>query len=327
MDTRLEALRDAANVPLTDPEKNRNIGDGVPRFELYHFAMSLCSQKVRTTLAEVGASYIGHDVNIQPGNYHPDYIRLRLEAQAGAKFATGYTGRSSVTTEGFDPAVVPTLIDLDASLVVADSAAICRYISDFYGDVYPEPHRAAIDREMARVDATPHVPMLYGAHPDGDFRPERLQGGMAGVHDRKIAKLEAARPPRGEDPALDAAYDAKIAKEAAGRDFVHDDDSMRASVTEMVQIVADLDDRLSDGRANLVGDQFTLADVVWAVSLLRMKWIGMDFVWTGSHALNATPRPHAERYALSLMSRPSVRAACIDWPGMPRSEFVEDLYN
>ncbi len=68
----------AANLPLTDPEKNRIVGTGEPRFELYHFPLSVCSQKVRTCLAEKRVAYVSHDINIQPGNYHPDYIRLRL---------------------------------------------------------------------------------------------------------------------------------------------------------------------------------------------------------------------------------------------------------
>ena len=104
------------------------VGDGTPRFELYHFALSLCSQKVRATLAEKAVAYSAHDINLSMpllGNYDPAYVRLRLAANPNAELAIGYTGRSSVETEGFDPAVVPTLVDHHGACVIADSVRIC----------------------------------------------------------------------------------------------------------------------------------------------------------------------------------------------------------
>ena len=118
----------AANAPLTDPERNRVIGSGTPRFELYHFALSVCSHKVRTVLAEKAAPYRSHDIMILPPgmeNYHPDYVRLRMRGAPGREMVNGYTGRSSTTTEGFDPCVVPTLVDHEAGQVLVDSRVIC----------------------------------------------------------------------------------------------------------------------------------------------------------------------------------------------------------
>ncbi len=322
----------AANSPLTDPEMNRTVGSGEPRFELYHFALSLCSQKVRACLSEKGASYIAHDINLQLpqlGNYDPAYFRLRMTGNPGAGLATGYTGRSSVTTEGFDPAVVPTLVDHVAGEVIVDSAAICRHIDRVVQparSLVPPDLDACISREIEIVDGTPHVAALYGAHPDGDFRPERLRKGMPGVHDRKIAKIRQARDMVEQDPELAAAFDAKIAKEEAGRAFVHSPDRMRDAIREMVEIVGALNERFEDGRAWICGDRFTLADVVWAVSLFRMKWLGMSFLWDGGSNLNATARPLVASYGRKLFDRPAFRAAAIDWPGVPRSEYVEDHY-
>jgi 2,5-dichlorohydroquinone reductive dechlorinase len=328
----LETLVAAANAPLTDTEMNRTIGPGTPRFELYHFALSLCSQKVRACLAEKNAAFVAHDLNLQMpflGNYDPGYVRLRLAADTGSRFATGYTGRSSVETEGFDPAVVPTLVDHVAGVVVADSVAICRYI-----DRVTEPAEALVPfdleekvaREIAIVDATPHVAVLYGAHPDRDFRPERLRKGMHGVHDRKIAKIKTARDMVLTDPTLVAAYNAKIAKERAAKDFVASPELMRASVNEIVSIVADLDTRLGDGRNWICGDRFTLADVIWGISLFRLKWLGMAFVWDGGHPLNDAARPAAASYGSRLFARSAFRKAAIDWPGVPQSEYVSDHY-
>ena len=328
----LDRLVAEANAPLTDPAKNRTIGDTDSRFEIYHFALSLCSQKVRACLAEKGASYIAHDINLQLpllGNYDPAYVRLRLAANTDARVATSYTGRSSVATEGFDPAVVPTLVDHGTGEVVVDSLAICRYIdAKFEGTarLVPSDLESVLLSELKIVDATPQVALLYGAHPEIDFRPERIRAGMAGIHDRKIAKIRTARDLVADDPDLTAAYDAKIAKEESGKLHVLTPDRMRQSATETLEIVDQLDQRLSDGRGWICGSTFTLADVFWAVSLFRLKWLGMAFAWRGQHVLNSTERPSVAAYGSRLFDRPAFRAAAIDWPDMPRSEFVADHY-
>ncbi|NKB50766.1 MAG: glutathione S-transferase family protein [Rhizobiaceae bacterium] len=331
--TDLEELVAGANAPLTDVEMNRTIGSGAPQFELYHFAFSLCSQKVRACLAEKNAAYISHDINLQMpqlGNYDPGYVRLRLAAQSDPEFATGYTGRSSVDTEGFDPAVVPTLVDHEAGIVIVDSVTICRHIdkvTEPLGALVPSDLADDVARELAIVDATPHVAVLYGAHPDVDFRPERLSKGMSGVHDRKIQKIKTARDMVFDEPALVAAYDAKIAKEEAGRNFVATPELMRASVNEIVTIIAGLEERLADNREWICGDRFTLADVIWAVSLFRLKWLGMSFLWDGGHQLNAKPQPGVASYAARLCERPAFRTAAIDWPGIARSDHVSEHYD
>jgi 2,5-dichlorohydroquinone reductive dechlorinase len=329
----IEQLVVAANAPLIDPEMKRTIGLGTPRFELYHFALSLCSQKVRICLVEKGAGFVAHDINLQSpllGNYDPAYVKLRMAAHPGTGYATGYSGRSSVSSEGFDPAVVPTLVDWPEHRVVVDSLAICRHIDRV---VEPEnslvPHHLAqqVLDELSIVDATPHVAFLYGAHPDVDFRPERLKSGMPGVHDRKIAKIEDARSTVAEDASLVTAYDAKIAKEIAGKRHVTTPESMRSSVQEILRIVHDLDQRLSSSSAWICGDRLTLADLFWAISLFRMKWLGMAFTWEGEHLLNETQNHAVADYAARLFVIPSFKTAVIDWPGTPRSEFVSEHYS
>lgn len=328
--TDLEQFVAAANAPLTDPALNRTIGNVDARFELYHFALSLCSQKVRVCLAEKGASYIAHDINLQLpqlGNYDLAYVRLRMSANADVRFATEYTGRSSVASEGFDPAVVPTLVDHSSREVVVDSLAICQHIDEtFQGAtrLVPPNARNAVLKELEIVDETPHVAVFYGAHPEIDFRPERIRRGMPGVHDRKIAKIRTARELAADDPDLLAAFDAKIAKEEAGKTHVLSPQRMRESTSEIVGIVQDLDQRLSDGREWICGDVFSLADIFWAVSLFRLKWLGMEFAWSGGHTLNRMARPSVAAYAPRLFKRPAFRTAAIDWPGMPQSEFIAD---
>ena len=324
----LSEMVEAANAAAPAPEMNIAVGAAAPRYELYHFALSLCSQKVRATLAEAGVSYVAHDVNADPGNYHPDYIRLRLMGVEGRGFATGYTGRTAVGTEGVDPLVVPTLVDLSQERVVIDSRVICNHIAQYSAPhLVPAALEAAISHELDIIDGTPHVAMLYGAHPEHDFRPERIRKIMPGMHDRRIEKLTRLMSETADDAAVAAAFAAKIEKENAGRGFVHTPEAMRAAVGEMVDIVAALDARLGDGRGWICGDQFTLADVLWAVSLFRMKWIGMAWLWAGDHPLNATAHPRVAAYAAQLFERPAFGESVIYWPGVPRSEFVAEYYD
>ena len=331
-DVNFEQALAAANAPLANGDRNRQVGPGEPRFELYHFALSLCSQKVRACLDEKAACYVAHDINLQMpllGNYDPAYVRLRLMGAPDRPLATQYTGRSSVETEGFDPAVVPTLADLNAQRVIVDSMAICRYVDRQIGTgppLVPEPLAASVAEEIGIVDCTPHVALLYGAHPDGDFRPRRLRDNMPGVHDRKIDKISKARARVADDPRLAAAFDAKTSKEEAARNFVATDESMRQAVSETVAIVAALEYRLDSDRPFLCGDSYTMADLFWAVSLFRLEWLGASFCWTGGHRLNDTPRPLVEAYATRLFARPSFQSAIIHWPDMPRSEFVSHHY-
>ena len=329
----IEDLLAGANTPLTDPEMNRTVGEDTPQFELYHFALSLCSQKVRACLAEKNASFAAHDINLQMpllGNYDPGYVRLRLQGQPDTGFATGYTGQSSVASEGFDPAVVPTLVDLTKGKVVVDSLAICRHIDQVVAperSLIPADLQSCIDAELQIIDATPHVAVLYGAHPEVDFRPERLRKGMPGVHDRKITKIKTARDSVADDPGMVAAYEAKIAKEEAGKAFISTPDQMRGAVDDILQIIVALETRLQDGRQWICGDRLTLADVCWAVSLFRLKWLGMSFAWEGKHVLNDQPCPAVADYGARLFARPTFKTAIIDWPKTPRTEFVTEHYD
>ena len=325
-------LADAARAQFTDPERNKVIGRAAipPRFEAYHFTLSLCSHKVRTALIEKGVSYLSHDINIFPPqmeNYNPDYVRLRLHGGKGKKLVDGYSGRSSVETEGFDPAVVPTLYDMERETVVADSKAILKYLDrEIPGGttLFPPKFAREIERQLDIVDRTPHVAILYGAAPDGDFRPEPLRHSMPGIHDYKIMKLMENRALAAGTPELTSAYDQKIRKEAAARAFVRNDDMMRAAIREMANIIEALDRDLEHHEQWFCGRDYTAADIVWAVSLFRLKWIGMGFLWEGGRGHAAKPR--VAGYAKRVIERPSFMQSVVHWPGHFPTEYVMDYY-
>lgn len=332
--TEIGPLVDAINARLTNPERNRIVGDTAgesPRFELYHMFLSLCSYKLRTTLAEKEAAYFSHDVDIFPPeiqNYYPEYVKLRLEGREDktGDLVSGYTGRSSAETEGFDPCVVPTLVDHEAGLVVANSKRICIYLDsvlDTGTKLLPDDLKDEIVRQMDIVDRTPHVAALYGAHPDEDVRPAFLRDFMLVVHDQKIAKCQENMALAGDDPELIAAYEHKIAKEAAAKQFVRTEADMREAIQEFRDIIAQLDKDLeATGGEWLFGDRFTLADVFWACSLYRMRWLGLGYIFESEDSPQYSPRVSA--YCRRLMERPSFRSSVIDWPMHPPSEHMPE---
>src|SRR3546814_7550959 len=124
---------------------------------------------------EKGVTFGSNELTIRPPqneNYCPQYVRLRLRSEAAAKHrpVSSFTGQSSVDSEGFDPLVVPTLVDHETGRVLADSKAICLYLCDALTagtDLLPTDIREAVLKQVELADTTPHVALLYGADPDG----------------------------------------------------------------------------------------------------------------------------------------------------------------
>lgn len=319
-------LVDAANDVLAHPRREATFAgengalQAAPRFEVYHSAPSLCSFKVRAVLFERGISFRSHDMNIMPirgstpENYRPEYVRMRLRGAPNARLVDGYTGASAVATEGFDPCVVPTLVDREKQAVVVDSARICEYLDRecTQGEsLVPKAMADAVRTQIDRVDRAPHVAALYGAHPDGDHRPGGLRTNIKDVHGKKIAAVEAMMAAAGNDAELQTAYRAKIVKESSADKFVYDRDSMRRAHRAMDEHVGELEAQLeSCGGPWVLGDAYTLADIMWTNSIYRLKWLGMGRFWEEDAS-----RPRVREYAERAFARPSFRRAVVNWPG------------
>ncbi|MEM9118004.1 MAG: glutathione S-transferase family protein [Cyanobacteria bacterium P01_F01_bin.56] len=303
--------------------------DDQPRFELYNAGMSICSNKVRMTMAQKRLLCISHEVDIKypaQENYNPAYVRLRLASDIAqtTHLATGYSGGSGVQEVGFDALVVPTLVDVEKPAIIADSRLICLYLCEqLEGDeLLPTDIKEPILAQLDTVDLFPHVALLYGANPDGDRRPALLRQAMSSVHDLKIAALNAAWDKvRGEDPQLDAAYEAKIAREKAGETFVGTPERMRATIAETERLIAEFGTTLTaSGGAWCLGDRFTLADIFWIVSLFRLEFLGYGWLWQNKPEL-----AHISRYAEAGYALDSMKYAVRHWPGgYPPSEWVAE---
>jgi 2,5-dichlorohydroquinone reductive dechlorinase len=306
----------SADHPL--PEIDRTDDSETPAFELFHFGFSICSHKVRAVLAELGLGFGSNQFAgpTQYENYTPQYVRLRLQSEAAraGRFVSGYTGGSSVESEGFDPLVVPTLVETQTGRVLADSKLIILDLARNYRDAFdllPADLEGKIIAEIDAVDRTPHVALLYGADPEGDTRPAEIQSRMPGIHQIKFDTIRRYMEETADEPELSAAYKAKLAKEEAAEQFVVDGGVMAEAVTLAESLVADLEEKLaaSDGPW-LFGDRFTMADLCWGISLIRLDYLGNARFLDGD-----TPRPRVKAYFERLADRPSLVTAVLDWPG------------
>ncbi|MDI7864831.1 glutathione S-transferase family protein [Rhizobiaceae bacterium n13] len=313
------SIRDKARA--TEIRQNRGVEPG--RFILFHAAMSFCSQKVRATLAQKGITFESNEMLIlgsrDPAtgaltpaeNFAPDYVRLRLRggSELGLRLVEDYSGLSSVSTIGLDACAVPTLVDVKEGKVIVDSIRICMHIDQAVPGSSPlVPADATkllmMQRQLHAVDVTPHPALLYGFHPEDDARPELLKQAMVPVYDDKVEALERLVAENRDDADLLRAYEAKIAKEKGGKAVRHDaqfQHAVRGRAREtLLRLAQDLE---ASRTAWLCGPEITLADLFWAVSLVRLTYLGLDTLWRDL--------PSVRNYYLELVRLPAIKQEVI----------------
>lgn len=288
-----------------------------PRFDLFHAASSICSQKVRVVLVQHGIGYTSHMLNIFTGQtYLPSYVRLRMVGceSRGGPLVTGHSGSTAVSTGGCDPAVVPTLVDREAGKVIVDSKAICLYLDAIVPEarrLRPAALHAAIDAELDIVDDLPNYQMLTGRPAGTDLRPEPLRGNN-GVDFAmsKVQRCDTYLAECAEDALLVKAYQAKRAKELDAAEKLFSEDAMESAYAKASSALTALNARLeASSRSWLLGLSPTMADLYWALELLRMKNLGAGIMWEQGKL------PAVEAFVTAAERLESVRSAVLDWPG------------
>ena len=272
-----------------------------PRFELFHAASSICSQKVRAVLAFHALPYREHGLNIFAGQtYLPGYVRLRMLgcARYGGALVSHHNGSTSASAGGCDGAVVPTLIDWQTGEVIVDSKRICLYLDE---QVAPEcrlrPGRlaAAIDADLQIVDALPNYQMLMGRTVRGSESAATSQQTGGAFSQRKVAWCDRYLHDHADDPALVAAYTAKRAKELSAAEELFSPEAMRAAYDKAAAALVGLERKLAEGGTPwLYGDRPTMADLFWGIELLRMENVGTAH-FLGRRATAARRAPAGRR--------------------------------
>lgn len=319
MQTDLESMVDSARAPLQ--QATERIGatspSDTPRFELFHAANSICSQKVRVVLAQHALPYTSNAMGIRTGEtYLPAFVRLRMAAchLAGLPLVSSHSGSTAVDTDGCDPAVVPLLVDWQERKLIVDSKRICIHIDQAAASdarLRPAALAPSIDEELAVVDGLPNYQMLVGNAPEArGVGSSPMAGTGVKFAIGKTERCDRYLAEFSHDEALQRAYRAKRAKEAVAAEKLFSPEAMLAAYDKAEAACARLEQRLAAGRsAWLFGERATLADLFWAVELLRMKNLGAHSFWAGG-AL-----PQVSAFVQRCEAHAAIRSAVLDWPG------------
>jgi len=204
--------------------------------ELYHYAFSTCSQKVRLVLAEKGLDFVSHEVDLMMGGQHdPEYVKLNPNH------------------------VVPTLVHDGAVLI--ESTLINEYLDEAFPETPLRPPdargRHAVRLWTKRVDekvhgATAVVTFAIGPRP-------MLQQQPAEIREANINSIP--------DPKDREARRSVIEHGVEAPEFA-------AALRSMIDLLDKADAALAQ-RDWLSGDTFGLADACVLPYVLRLDHLAM----------------------------------------------------
>jgi len=191
--------------------------------ELYHNAMSTCSQKVRIALAEKGQAWEGHHLNLRARDQHrPDYLKLNPNG------------------------VVPTLVH--DGRVIVESAVINEYIDQVFGGTKLRP-ADAYDRARMRLWTKQLDEGLHAASATISACIAFRYQFMDGKTDAQIRETLDGYI----DPAKRARMSENVLEGVKSTYF-------RAAILRVRRMLDDMETRLQDGPW-LAGGTYSLADI------------------------------------------------------------------
>lgn len=234
---------------------------------LYHIYPSFYSQVARLALVEKGVAYSSVITIAGPpfyDNYAPDYVRMNPNA------------------------VVPTL--RHGETVVYDATRIARYVDATFPGPRLTPEDAAdkseMDRWVDRLDELSIRILSYGSM-------EGISGRIALLmNDKRLGKLEQLRDAH---PDLRDVYEAKIADIRGFSQSATIPEEVAAIRAKANAFLDELEVRLGE-HDYVVGKTYSLADVVWTVTVGRMFMLKL---------MPLEGRPHVAAWYERMKARPS----------------------
>jgi glutathione S-transferase len=242
--------------------------------KLYNAAHSTCSQKVRICLAEKQLPFEDIKLDIGKAKEHLKPEYLKINPNG----------------------VVPTLVDDDR--VVVDSSVICEYLEERYPQVKLSPddlvERAKMRAWMRFIEEVPTAAVRVPSFNMG-FLPR-----YDGMDQQKFEGVEAdIRPIR------------KHFYRRMGPSGFRKQDVL-ASYEQMSNTCGRMNAALENGPW-LLGEQYTLADIIVAPLIDRMNDLGMSEIWDGKYA-------RVSDWYTRMRARPAFQQTF--YPGARMSEFL-----
>jgi glutathione S-transferase len=230
--------------------------------ELYQSYLSTCSGKVRLVLEEKGLDYSEVVINLQKGDqFDPDYVKLNPKS------------------------VVPTIIH--DGIVVRESSVICEYLEDLQADPRLRPSdpwkSAQMRLWMKFMDEEVH-PMTTIVTYAVSIRHERAAANTPEELEAHFNKIPNATK--------------REQQRAIHNDGVESPYFLSA-IKIMDKMVANADGALKNfGGSWLLGEDYSLADVVVTPYMLRLSHFSFDGMWEGS-------RPRVAEWWGRIQARPN----------------------
>lgn len=233
--------------------------------EVYYFENSICSERALMVLAEKNVTdWVPHHIHLfKREQFAPDYLKLNPKAQ------------------------VPTLVH--DGQVIRESSLICDYLDDLYPQPALKPENPA---QIARMR---------------EWIKDADEAGYEGVASLSFVIIFRAKLLAMSDADRQAYWDGQTVLERTQRqqscvfDGLESPYAMRA-IAAWERAFSKIDKSMSDGRAWLMGDQFTLADLNLAPFIARLDGLQLVEPWLQE-------RPHAQKWWQAVQARPSYAQA------------------
>ena len=276
------------DAPLTEVPNQWAPQQGI---HLYHFPLSLDSQKVRQGLEELGVQWQSHPILLSAHQqFSPSYVRINSRCVVPTLVIDG-----KVTTD--------TINILDLLAARFGAANQCFEISE----AEREPVNYWVDKAAGLfIEA-----LTYG-HVEGVKKPFPLGNATESgrSHQDKVGLLTRLIETYKKDPTLKVAYEKKRAVIEATQEAMIAPGQMSAIVDATRVELEDLAHQLASGQFAdggwLASDAFSLADVQWGAVLYRLQWVGLQpLLWEDDSIISA--------YAEKLFAKASFQTGVIEW--------------
>ena len=281
------------DAPLTEVPNQWAPQQGI---HLYHFPLSLDSQKVRQGLEELGVQWQSHPILLSAHQqFSPSYVRVNSRC------------------------VVPTLV-IDGK-VTTDTINILDLLAARFGTANQCFETSAEERELVNywVDkaAGLFIEALTYGHVEGVKKPFPLGNAndSGRSHQDKVDLLSGLIETIKNDPTLKAAYEKKRAVIEATQEAMVAPGQMSAVVDATRVELEDLAHQLASGQFAhggwLASNAFSLADVQWGAVLYRLQWVGLQpLLWEEDSIISA--------YAEKLFAKASFQTGVVQWSKVGR---------
>lgn len=281
------------DAPLTEVPNQWAPQQGI---HLYHFPLSLDSQKVRQGLEELGVQWQSHPILLSAHQqFSPSYVRINSRCVVPALVIDG-----KVTTDTIN------ILDLLATRFGATKQ--CFYTT--------QEEKPLVNFWVDKAASLFIEALTYG-HIDGVKKPFPLGNASDSgrSHQDKVDLLSGLIETYKKDPTLKTAYEKKRAVIEATKEAMVSPGQMSAIVDATRVELSDLAHQLTSGQFAdggwLASDAFSRADVQWGAVLYRLQWVGLKpLLWEEDSIISA--------YAEKLFAKASFQTGVVQWSRVGR---------